>query len=73
MKANFKLDNPDKVVATLTITATLEELRFLRTHSEANHGNSEFRDMLAQVIERAEKGFYANSEPKEQTMKHAES
>lgn len=62
MEARFEIKDPDEIEATLTITATVKELRFLRKHTEAIYGTAEFRNMLGDIIAQAESKFYAETD-----------
>jgi hypothetical protein len=65
MKSMFKLDDPDAADATMTTTMTIGQWRVVRdqiTEGKYLHTSACFRDMISDLIKKAEARFYTTEE-----------
>jgi len=61
MKASYELKNPNKLEATITLTATVEDFRELMKHQPEAWPCWHLRNAIKEVVDKAEATFYANS------------
>lgn len=62
MKANYKLLNPDEMLAHMEIVMTVAEWRDLRKSLENNYAGNRFSSMITSLIRKAEESFNEQGE-----------
>lgn len=63
MRSTFKLDNPDDMQATMTLTMSVKEWRQLRKQLSDSWPSWDFSRQIGDLIGAAEAHFYAKEEP----------
>lgn len=62
MRAKFQIENPDDVLATITITLPIRDWRALNKQLKSEWPSWKFGEVVGQAIRQAEKVFYAGDE-----------
>ncbi len=62
MKGTFELESPDKLQATITLTASVAEWRELRGKLNRGWPTSNLRDVIDDLIYQAGCSFYSDGE-----------
>jgi hypothetical protein len=62
MRSTFKLDNPDDMQATMTLTMSVKEWRQLRKQLSDSWPSCDFSRQIGDLVRAAEAHFYANDD-----------
>lgn len=57
MRANFKIDKPDALTATMTVNMTVGEWKALREALKTDYAGNRFGYMIRDLVSAAEKHF----------------